>query len=82
MEYERFLYLHPSHPGAPGVLFNLATSAKLAGDGKAAVTQYNRFLSRYPQHELAGEVRSMLAKMNAHAAELRGIKIFKKSPPP
>ena len=63
MEYERFLYLHPSHPGAPGVLFNLATSAKLAGDGEAAVTQYNRFLSRYPQHELAGEAGKALAEI-------------------
>ncbi len=31
MEYQRFVYLYPSHPDTPGVLFNLATAAKLAG---------------------------------------------------
>jgi len=63
MEYERFLYLYPSHPETPGVLFNLATAAKLAGDRQSALNQYTLFLSRYPQHDLAGEVRKALTEI-------------------
>ena len=39
MEYQRFVYLYPSHSDTPGVLFNLATAAKLAGDHQSARNQ-------------------------------------------
>ncbi|MBP1721651.1 MAG: tetratricopeptide 2 repeat protein [Deltaproteobacteria bacterium] len=37
MEYERFLYLHPSHPDAPGVMCNLTAVAQRAGDQQAVI---------------------------------------------
>ncbi len=37
MEYERFLDLHPSHPDAPGVMFNLTAVAQRAGDQQTAI---------------------------------------------
>jgi len=38
-EYRRFVYLYPSHPDTPQVLSNLATAARLAGDGQSAGNQ-------------------------------------------
>jgi tetratricopeptide (TPR) repeat protein len=40
MEYERFLHLHPSHPDATAVMFNLAAVAQRAGDQQTALDQH------------------------------------------
>ncbi len=40
MEYERFLYLHPSHPGTASVLFNLSTISQQVGDPRPTLDQH------------------------------------------
>lgn len=48
MEYERFLYFYPTHPDIPRARFNLATSAKRAGNYPSALEYYSFLAKEYP----------------------------------
>jgi TolA-binding protein len=48
MEYKRFLYFYPTHPDVPRARFNLATSAKKAGNHPFALAGYTSLAKEYP----------------------------------
>jgi TolA-binding protein len=47
MEYKRFLYFYPTHPGIPRARFNIATSAKRIGDYPFALAGYTSLAKEY-----------------------------------
>ena len=55
MEYERFIYLHPTHPDAPKAEINIAYAMKLTGDFDSAFQHFSLLTERYAGSDIGTE---------------------------
>jgi len=67
LTFEKALSVFPAYPGRDRVHFNVAFCYEKEGNDKMALDWYNRFLSYWPNHTWANQVRYRIADIEANA---------------